>query len=774
MSTHKQPNRRILLADDMPAIHEDFRKILLPAAVSSNIDHVESELFGTVVKASAAEFVLDSAHQGEEALAKVREALRNDRPYALAFIDMRMPPGWDGVETIEQLWREDPRLQIVICTAYSDQSWVEVFDRLDARDRLLVLKKPFDPVEVRQLASALTVKWQMTEDAAFKMNLLEEAVEERTRELSDANIIVQNSPTILYRLRGEPSFPLIYISHNITKFGHDPAHLLANPSWAGVLIDSDDQPKVADAMARVLEKDAQGASIEFRLCKGDGTRRWVENRYVPVRDEQGRLIEVEGIIIDVTERKAAEEQIALLARTDALTGLANRATFTERLHQAFAAAQRGAKPFAIHYVDLDHFKPVNDSFGHPVGDLLLREVAGRLRSCTRETDLVARLGGDEFAVLQGDMGEPASAGVLAAKIQRELALPYVLNGNELHVSASIGICPYVSGASAGPDAMVVQADLALYRSKEEGRNQYRFHSDDLDKAVLDRVTLGDELRKAIDRDELELYYQPQIELSSGKIVGMEALVRWNHPARGLLNAGAFISIAEKTGSIIPLGRWVLNQACRQMRLWRDRGMAPPVVAINLSLGQLKNGSELIRDVAQTVAMWELEPSDLEFDVTEATLAQMTWTQNDVLPRLRELGVRIAIDDFGTEYSSFEYLRAYRVNHLKIAQSMLKRAVDDPASAATIRAIINLAREAHIGIIVEGVETQAQCTFLSSTGSTTLAQGHYFSEAVIAADASEFLRCGGVGEGRQASDAPTHQSFVESPAAPRPEVARPMY
>jgi diguanylate cyclase (GGDEF)-like protein/PAS domain S-box-containing protein len=745
MNIDKQPNRRILLADDMPAIHEDFRKILLPAS-SSNLDEVESALFGTAAKASAADFVLDSAYQGEEALAKVREAQRNDRPYALAFIDMRMPPGWDGVETIERLWSEDPRLQIVICTAYADQSWVEIFDRLDARDRLLILKKPFDPVEIRQLASALTVKWQMTEDAAFKMNQLEQAVEERTRELSDANIIVQNSPTILYRLRGEPSFPLIYISHNINKFGHDPARLLANPAWANILIDPHDQAKVAAAMARVLEKDAQGASIEFRLCKGDGTRRWVENRYVPVRDEQGRLIEVEGIIIDVTERKAAEEQIALLARTDALTGLANRATFTERLHQAFAAAQRGATPFAIHYVDLDHFKPVNDLFGHPVGDLLLREVAERLRNCTRETDLVARLGGDEFAVLQGEMGEPANAGVLAAKIQRELALPYALNGNEVRISASIGICPYVVGASAGPDAMVVQADLALYRSKEEGRNQYRFHSEDLDQEVLNRVTLGEELRKAIDLGQLELYYQPQVELSSDKIVGMEALVRWNHPVRGLLSAAAFIPIAEKTGNIVALGRWVLNQACRQMRLWRDQDMAPPIVAINLSLGQLKCGGELVRDVAQTIAKWNLDPFDLEFDVTEATLAQMTWTQNDVLPRLRELGVRIAIDDFGTEYSSFEYLRAYRVNHLKIAQSMLKRATDDPASAATVRAIINLAREAHIGIIVEGVETQAQRAFLSSTGAAMLAQGYYFSEAVVAADASEFLRSGGV-EGR---------------------------
>jgi diguanylate cyclase (GGDEF)-like protein/PAS domain S-box-containing protein len=736
-------NRRILLVDDLPSIHEDFRKILCPPAATTDLDADEALLFGESASATSVRFGMDSAFQGIEALEKVKASLLAARPYAMAFIDMRMPPGWDGVETAERLWQVDPRLQIVFCTAFSDYAWPEVLARLDVRDRLLILKKPFDTIEVYQFANALTTKWEMTEQAAFKMNSLEEAVEQRTRELSNANIIVQNSPVILYRLRGEPAFPLLYISHNITKLGHDPQRLMNSPDWARTLIDPRDQAKVGEAMARILDKDAEGASIEFRLCTADGGLRWVENRYVPVRDKAGRLIEVEGIVIDITERKAAEEKITLLARTDGLTGLANRSTFTERLNQAHAGAKRGTLGFAILYLDLDKFKPVNDTFGHPVGDLLLQQVAQRLRDCTRESDLVARLGGDEFAILQGEIKEPANAGVLAAKIQSALALPFGINGNDINISVSIGISPYVPGSS-GAAAMLVQADLALYRSKDAGRNQYHFHSDDLDQEVLDRVTLAGEIKNAIDKDEFELQYQPQVELSSQNIVGMEALVRWNHPTRGLLAPAVFISIAEKSGAIIALGHWVLDQACRQMSLWRKSGLTLPVIAINLSLFQLKSGRDLVRDVTETVAKWGLAPSDLEFDVTEGTLAQLTWTHNEVLPQLRELGVKIAIDDFGSEYSSFDYVRAYRVNHLKIAQSFINRSTTDPESAATIRAIVNFAHDIGIAVIAQGVETEEQRELLTSADPMTQAQGFHFSKPVAADRAGELLRQGRIG------------------------------
>ncbi|KVD70809.1 diguanylate cyclase [Burkholderia sp. ABCPW 14] len=730
-------NRRVLVIDGDDATHQDFRKILVGRETTPDTTRPP---FAGEAPAAREAFQVDSAYQGQEALERVVRALTENRPYAMAFIDMHMRPGRDSLRTIERLWQVDPQLQFALCSSQSDYPRGTLTRRLGADHRVLILKKPLDNIEIRQAACVLTTKWQTTQEAAFKTSGQEEAVEERTKALAEADIFVRNSPVILYRLRGEPSFPLVYISHDITRFGHDRAALLASPAWARELVDPDDQAKIDEALARVMEKDVDGVSIEIRLRTGDGACRCVENRYVPVRDESGRLIEVEGIVIDITERKAAEEKIAQFARTDALTGLANRASFVARLWQAFAAAQHGGTPFAIFLVDLDRFQLVNDRLGSPIGDLLLREVAARLGNCARASGLVARLGGNAFAVLQGEMDEPANAGVLAAKLQTALASPYRLDGNDVRITASIGVRPYVEG-DEGADAMLAQAELALLRAKHMGGGRHRFHSDELDRAVLERVALAEDLRGAIDRGELELQYQPEVELSSGNILGMEGLVRWHHPTRGLVSPGVFIPIAERDGTMEALGHWVLDQACRQMRTWRDEGVAPLMIAINLSLFELKSARAFVRDVAETAAKWRLAPSDLEFDVTETTLARLAWAQSDVLARLHELGAKIAIDDFGSEFASFDYVKAYRVNHLKIAQSLVRRSTIDPESAATIRAIVTLAHDIGTGVIAQGVETEQQRALLAATNRATNAQGFRFSEAVGAARASELLRQG---------------------------------
>ena len=433
------------------------------------------------------------------------------------------------------------------------------------------------------------------------------------------------------------------------------------------------------------------------------------------------------------------KSIALLARTDGLTGLANRATFIERLYQAFAAARRGSSRFAVLYIDLDHFKDVNDTLGHSAGDLLLISVAGHLKRNCRESDLVARLGGDEFAILQSEVSDVSGATALASKIHGVLGTPYQLGDSKLFLSACIGISLFTD-ETAGPDEMLAKADLALYRAKEDGRDQYRFHSDDLDQEMRERVILTGDLIQALETNELELYYQPQVELFTGRITGMEALIRWNHPKRGLLMPADFIPIIEKSDAIVALGQWVLDHACEQMSSWRNAGIAPVILAVNLSLGQLRTGDELIQFVTTTLTKWGLTPKDLELDVTETMLAYATWAYIDVLERLQQLGVMIAIDDFGTQYSSLDYLKHYRVSRLKIPRAMITAAAQqDQRNAAMVRAIIGLARELDIEVMAQGVENEAQRDLLTAAPSTTKVQGFYYSAPVPASGATQLLR-----------------------------------
>jgi len=432
-------------------------------------------------------------------------------------------------------------------------------------------------------------------------------------------------------------------------------------------------------------------------------------------------------------------KVSDLAQTDALTGLVNRRAFIERLTAAIATCRRGGKPFAVLYFDLDRFKDVNDTLGHSIGDALLQQVAARVLSATRDNDVVARFGGDEFAVLQSDAEDVAAAGALAAKIGHVLAQPYVIAANEVHISASIGISHYTADV-AGPDAMMIQADLALYRAKEEGRDCYRFHNADLDRQVQERVTIAEELRGAIRRDELELYYQPQVELASGRITGLEALLRWTHPKYGQVSPGVFIPIAERTGQIQALGRWVLDAACRQLKDWQDQGVAPQLIGVNVSALHFKGASELDSDVAASIATWKLPPKMLEIELTESVLMDVTQQHSDQFARLRQLGVRIAIDDFGTGYSSLSYLANYPINRVKIAQELVSGVDSHCANAAVVRAAIRLSHELGIEVIAEGVETEEQAKFLLAAGCEQ-GQGFYFGKPVDAQQTTALLRAG---------------------------------
>jgi diguanylate cyclase (GGDEF)-like protein/PAS domain S-box-containing protein len=558
------------------------------------------------------------------------------------------------------------------------------------------------------------------------------------KELSDASRVIENSSAVLYRLGPEKPHPLIYVSRNVSHYGYSASELLSSPTRYLDLVHPNDLPDVMVDLGRIADGRNTEVSRERRICTAAGQYVWVEDRTCALYDENHRLTAIEGVLIDINERKTAEAQIAQFSLSDPITGLASRKAFMDALGHAFAAAQRGASAIAIHYLDLDHFKDVNDVLGHSKGDELLKHVAQRLNAVRRSSDLVARFGGDEFAILQFDLSDPSDAGALAARVLHDLAEPYDL-GTQIHVTASIGIAVFVHDV-AGPEEMVKRADMALYRAKDLGRNQYHFHSEELDVAVIERVTLAGDLRRATDRGELEMYYQPQIDVRSGRIIGLEALVRWNHPKQGLLCPTRFIPIAEQSGTILALGRWVIETVCRQIAAWRAQQLLPPIVAINVSAAQLKATPEFDRELSQTLHDWKLEPSAIELELTESVLMETTRKHGEVIDRLRALGVSIAIDDFGTGYSSLGYLRAYRVNHIKIAQEFIDNLEADSGDAAIVRAALSLARELGIPVIAEGVETKYQLDFLTEAGCRYI-QGFYFGRPVPADKIAQLLRLG---------------------------------
>jgi diguanylate cyclase (GGDEF)-like protein/PAS domain S-box-containing protein len=471
---------------------------------------------------------------------------------------------------------------------------------------------------------------------------------------------------------------------------------------------------------------------ELELADG----RVVDRHSAALFDKQRNYLGRVWFFRDITEQKRAAEKIAAMARTDTLTGLPNRAAFLDRLTLEFARARRGGHRFAVHYLDLDHFKDINDTLGHPVGDELLRAVADRLKGCVREADMAARFGGDEFAVLQDDASDADDIEALARKVGSVIAQPYAIGGNHLSTSTSIGIVPYQDDI-AGPDAMMMKADLALYRAKNEGRNQFRLHVAELDEQTRERILVGEDLRHAVARGEFELFYQPQVDIKSGRVVGLEALLRWNHPKRGLLLPATFIPIAETTGSIVAIGEWLIDQSCQQIRAWTDLGVAPPVLAINISGAQIKLASQLDKLIADCLARYHVAPERLELELTETVLIETTERHGEAFKRLRDIGVRLAIDDFGTGYSSLDYLRSFRVARLKIDQHFIGDVTTNADDAAIVRATIGLAHELGIEVVAEGVETAEQRNFLIGAG-CNLAQGYYFGMPVPVAAATELL------------------------------------
>lgn len=585
---------RVLVVDDVRAIHDDLTKVLTAGcAGQADLLDAEEQLFGST-RVCSSQFQVDSAYQGQEALAMVEAAVDAGRPYSLAFVDIRMPPGWDGVETISRLWQADPDLQVVICTAYSDYSWDDMVRRLGHSDSLVILKKPFDNIEVVQLAHALTRKWTMGRDTRARRQDLERLVREATEELNHR------------------------------------------------------------------------------------------------------------------------------ANHDSLTGLPNRRLFEDRLQQAILLARRNVQQAAVLYIDLDGFKIVNDTLGHATGDRLLCEAARRMQGQLRQSDTLARMGGDEFTFVAGALSDSGAAMSVAARMLEVLRPPYQVDGHTLFVTASIGISIYPEDGRDLSE-LLRKADAAMYEAKRHGKNQTFLYTPEIGDAANQRLELETSLRSAVENGEFSLQYQPEFDLRTQRLVRFEALLRWNHPVLGSVPPLQFVPIAEESGLIPEVGRWAIEEACRTARKWSDAGCTGLPVAVNISAQQIAK-ADFVDMVAGIVQKTGLDPGLLELELTESVLID---DFDDVAPKivkLRELGIAVTIDDFGSGYSSFSYLEKLPVTAVKVDRSFL-RFIDTPRARSVVDGIVKLAHSIGLRVVVEGVETAAQLAALQACGANEV-QGYW--------------------------------------------------
>jgi diguanylate cyclase (GGDEF)-like protein len=623
--TKETERRRILVIDDNDSIHGDFRKTLDRRSSTERLAAAAAALFGDSKSdgPQPLSFEVESALQGKEGHEMVQKAIRDGRPYALAFVDMRMPPGWDGVETVQHLWEADPELQIVICTAYTDYSWDQIVEKLGATDRLLILKKPFDPIEVCQLATSLSEKWKLKRQAVLKLDQLEKMVHERTADLRRA------------------------------------------------------------------------------------------------------------------------------ALTDALTGLPNRASIHDHIKQAIAhAAAHPDSRFAAFFIDFDRFKVINDSQGHKVGDQLLASIADRLcvllnqqrdnNDLAQAPCIAARLGGDEFVILQRGIRGNDQAVELAEKLIATLNDVYQLGENEVQTTASIGITTS-DHAYQWSDEVLRDADSAMYRAKSMGKARYVVFNPEMRDETMRRLTLENDLRKAIDQKQFFLVYQPIVSLTDANLVGFEALLRWRHPQRGIVSPADFIYLAEETGAVVQIGQWVFNEAIHQFRDWVDRfpEAANLTMSINCSIKQLARG-RFAKTVMEALGAGGMAPQQLNIEVTESIMMSNPEECRQTLEELRALGVKIHMDDFGTGYSSLNCLHTLPLNVLKIDRSFVHNVSQRRDYAAVIDAIVQLAHNLGMKVVAEGIETADHAAMLCALD-CDYGQGYFFSKPLMAEDAAAFIQ-----------------------------------
>ncbi|MET3107513.1 diguanylate cyclase (GGDEF)-like protein/PAS domain S-box-containing protein [Oxalobacteraceae bacterium GrIS 2.11] len=595
---------------------------------------------------------------------------------------------------------------------------------------VLVLRIATIQQETRERTATLQfANLRLTEDLSLRMRTEKSLrLRERVIEVSANAIIICSAEA--------PDYPIEYVNPAFVKITGYSAEEVIGRNLESLQGTSQDQQNIEEIRAALRDK-REGHAL-LRNYRKDGSGYWNDLFIAPVQDENGVISHFVVAQYDITAVMQYEAEMEYQAQHDTLTGLANRNLLRERLAEAIAETDRSGLPLWVIFIDIDRFKFINDTLGHAAGDTLLKVLANRLQSATHEADTVARLGGDEFVlVLPGQTEDAPGIGIMQA-IMESVAQPLMLQDHEFFLTCSIGIAKY-PGDGSDAESLIKHADIAMYRAKEVGRNTFQFYTPTMIERTLDRLSIEADLRHALERNEFVLHYQPQVNLGNGRVVGMEVLLRWEHPVLGSIPPARFIGLAEEMGLILPIGAWVIRTACIQTKRWHDAGFSDLRVAVNLSPRQFTQKG-LAQSIADVLEATGLNPKFLELELTESMIMNDVDSAVLILQTLKQLGVKIAIDDFGTGYSSLSYLRRFPLDVLKIDQSFVNDLTIDADAAAIVVAVISLAHSLRLQVIAEGVETVEQLWFLRAYGCDQM-QGYYFSRPVLAETFEVMLREG---------------------------------